>query len=517
MIESNSVEVGSGALTRTFAHPLTIENTRSLALTVIVCAALAMRTFALGASGFSEDEINKLQAIRAYAHGQFSANAEHPMMMKLADWASVSLTSRYISPEAALRLPNAIAGAATAFAIFLLAEALFDPAIAVWAALFWAFDANAAAINRIGKEDTFLLLFFLVAAYCFERAKRDGDDRWYNRSGIAFGLMLASKYMPQYFGLHALFNLAADRYPADDMPDKRWPFYAAIGVTFLIANFALVLPATWTYILGYAHGDTVRHTGYYFAGHIWANGIDASPGGTPAWFYVTALATKVSVVTLAAAAAGLVWVARHSEHRGATFVRVFLVFTLIPYSFVASKFLRYLLPVFAVIDIVAAVGVVWILRRIDDEAAKLAVAVALAVTVAASGASAAPYFGLAQNAVANRFVAAGTLFPDDELYDAGVREAVDAIARVAGSHAVICSDATAVVAEYLDRDDRHDITSRSIAHDGIPMVPVETWVLVQDGHTYFENAAVIEGLQRLRPWTDIRVASTSAVRVYRFR
>jgi dolichyl-phosphate-mannose-protein mannosyltransferase len=534
MIESNSVEVGSGDLTRTFANlATTIECSRTVALALLVTAAVVIRTFALGASGFSEDEINKLRAIRDYSAGQFSANAEHPMLMKIAAWASTGASHFWntvapaeltVSPEAALRLPNALAGAATTGIVFMLAETLFDTATGAWAALFWAFDANAAAINRIAKEDTFLLLFLLAAAYCFERAKRlprrDGlaQSRWYKRSGAAFGLMLASKYMPHYFGLHALFNVAADRRPEDDIPDKRLPFYAAMAIAFAIANAAVVLPSTWRYISGYAHGDTLRHSGYTFAHHVYVNNMDASPWGLPVWFYATFIATKVSLVTVAAAALGFAWVWRHAEHRGATFVRVLLVFTLLPYSFVASKFVRYMLPPLAVIDMAAGVGVAWLLRRRDERIANPLVAVAIALAVAVAGVSAAPHYGLAQNAIGARVAAPGSIFPDDELYDAGVREAVEAIASVAGRGAVICSDATAVVAEYVERDGRPDLAVRSIAHDGIPMAPIETWIIVQAGHTYFENAAVIDAVQRrLTPWTDIRVDGVSAARVYRFR
>jgi 4-amino-4-deoxy-L-arabinose transferase-like glycosyltransferase len=455
------------------------------------------------------------------------------MLMKLAGWASMSASHSWnavapaslgISPEAALRLPNALAGAATTGIVFVLAETFFDTATGGWAALFWTFDANAAAINRIGKEDTFLLLFLLAAAYCFERGKRFAaadprtGSRWYTRSGAAFGLMLASKYMPHYFGLHALFNVAADRHPDDDIPDKRLPFYVAMAAAFLIANVAVLLPATWQYLASYAHGETLRHTGYNFAHHVYANGVEASPWGLPVWFYATFIATKVSLVTLAAAALGVAWVARHAEHRGATFVRVLLVFTLLPYSFVASKFVRYMLPPLAVIDIAAGVGVAWLLRRVEDRLANLAVAVSIAVAVAAAGVSAAPHYGLAQNAIGAHLAGPGSLFPDDELYDTGVREAVEAIAAVARRGAAICSDASAVVAEYVVRDGRPDLAVRSISHDGIPMEPRETWVIVQAGHTYFENAALIDALQRrLTPWTDIRVDGISAARVYRFR
>src|SRR5205807_3174251 len=125
--------------------------------------------YGLGASGFSEDEINKLRAVEAYRRLDFTANAEHPMLMKAADWASLDAAAWWnahdrlaaiatISPEAALRLPNALAGVATTALVFLLAEQLFDATVGMWASLLWALDANAAAINRIGKEDTFLTL-----------------------------------------------------------------------------------------------------------------------------------------------------------------------------------------------------------------------------------------------------------------------------------------------------------------------------------------------------------------------
>src|SRR3954467_3334474 len=101
-----------------------------------------------------------------------------------------------MSIETAIRLPNAVAGAVTTLALYGVADLLFGGAAAVTAALIWAFDVNAIAINRIGKEDTFLLLFFLLAVYGYEHAKRIGianlgiAQRWYAASGAAFGLML---------------------------------------------------------------------------------------------------------------------------------------------------------------------------------------------------------------------------------------------------------------------------------------------------------------------------------------
>src|SRR5215471_1664189 len=132
------------------------------AFLLITCVfALGLRVAALSTYGFSEDEINKVRAIEQYRQGHFIVNAEHPMLMKLAMWASVETTSAWnrvapasqgVSLETAIRLPNALAGAATTAVLFGIAELLFGTPVAMMAAIFWAFDVNVIGINRIGKE-----------------------------------------------------------------------------------------------------------------------------------------------------------------------------------------------------------------------------------------------------------------------------------------------------------------------------------------------------------------------------
>jgi hypothetical protein len=528
---------------------------RTVAIAVFVGLSLVVRCLHLDAYGLSEDETNKLRAVASYRQWDFSANAEHPMVMKLAMFASVqtagawnaiapSLHAPVMSDETALRLPNAIAGSLLTGVIFLLCELLFGLPTAIWASLFWALDVNAAAINRIGKEDTFLLLFLLLGAYFYERAKvqawqqdAPGAQRWFARSGGAFGLMLASKYMPHYFGLHALFAVAANDPHGGP---QRVRFFRAMGVAFLIANFALVLPGTWSYLQGYVHGDMQKHTGYFFAQQLYANGVSFSPFGTPIWFYVTALITKIPLVPLSLIALGLVQMFVRRGERGMVFLRVFLLFALIPYSFVASKFLRYLLPVFAMLDIIAAVGVVWLLgflRRLLEQRtsrapswssgtwslwrpriAMIAVVVASVLDPLSALVSSAPFYSLHQNGLAARFFTPGMLFPDDEFYDAGVREAVADLARVAQPGAVIASDATNVVQVYLDRTGRTDLKSVSLSQNRLSSVQApEIWVLAQDAHTYFENQATLSQLRaRSAPTREYVVGGGVAVQVFQY-
>src|SRR6266508_3248579 len=86
-----------------------------IAMTLMVVIGAGLRMKGLGAIGFAEDEINKVEAARAYDRGDFTANAEHPMLMKLLIDLSLrgarawnSFTSQAISEEAALRFPNVV-------------------------------------------------------------------------------------------------------------------------------------------------------------------------------------------------------------------------------------------------------------------------------------------------------------------------------------------------------------------------------------------------------------------------
>jgi len=50
------------------------------------------------------------------------------------------------------------------------------------------------------------------------------------------------------------------------------------------------------------------------------------------------------------------------------------------------------------------------------------------------------------------------------------------------------------------------------------MKRVDTWVVAQPGHVYFENAGVIDGLRRASaPWLTVDVGGATAVEVFHVR
>jgi hypothetical protein len=226
---------------------------------------------------------------------------------------------------------------------------------------------------------------------------------------------------------------------------------------------------------------------------------------------------------LAAIVLGIGELVRRRRERGAVLARVFLIFFLLPASLAAGKFARYLLPTIVVLDLVAALGIVRVfdlVRRIPAPgvrglaATTLGVFVAASLVVTAAGWSAGP--SLYQNLVGRALSTPGALFPNDELYDAGVREAVEWIARRAAPGASIASDAPGVVREYLQRFGRPDVEARSLAAAGLATPPTETWLLAQNSHACFESIQVVDQVRRARPPDfTFSVRGTKAVEAFR--
>ncbi len=62
---------------------------------LLTLAAFGLRVYHLGSYSLSEDEAAKWQAVQQYGQGHSVAvNGEHPMLMKLLAWGSVSVGER---------------------------------------------------------------------------------------------------------------------------------------------------------------------------------------------------------------------------------------------------------------------------------------------------------------------------------------------------------------------------------------------------------------------------------------
>ncbi|HEX5890726.1 MAG TPA: glycosyltransferase family 39 protein [Pyrinomonadaceae bacterium] len=502
-------------------------------LALLIILGFGLRVTQLGAIGFAEDEMNKLDAIHAYERGDFSVNSEHPMVMKLLMWASVN-KAPVSSLEAALRLPNVLIGALTVIPLFLLTLAFFDRWTALLAAAFWAFGINAITLNRIGKEDSLLVFFMLFGFFFFVRAKqlspsdKTGRARRYAASAVSFGLMIASKYFPHYLGLNMLFHHnfhvreARPNEPGGHTPG--WFFIVIVGV-FLLVSPAVLMPEVWRYMNAYTGEQLLTHSGYLFAGQLYKNNMSSSPfWGTPIYFYLLFLAIKVPIVTLLAFFVGIfiaVWRPRPVGH---AFLLFMFLFWIIPYSLIGGKWLRYTLSVMPFVYMFAAVGVValvrWVTARFSTSGragrALSVIAVVVFVCFPAWTAFAnRPHYALYTNAFAAD--KAGYYFPHDEFYDDGLREAIKFVSEQAPQGATIAHETPGVTRHYLSVFGRADLNSQAIssAQFDVTSASGPVYVIAQRGRTYFENRDELEVVRtKFRKVHTVTIEGVTAAEVF---
>ena len=537
----------SGARRRGLAGAL--ERRAALVLVMLLAAGFALRAGGLGEVGLAEDEVNKLEAVRAYARGDVTKNAEHPMLMKALIFVSVGAGEAWnagapaplrVAEEALLRLPNVVFGALTVVPIFLLAAALFGRATGLLAAALWATGVAAVTYNRVAKEDTLLVFFMLFAFYFYVRAKQaSGFEPRRKRlnyvlSAVSFGLMFASKYFPHYFGLNMLYHhlyRVRERAPGEPRGNTPPLFYAVALASFLAANPPLLMPETWAYLNAYSSERLLTHHGYLMGETLYDNVVSKTPfGATPVYFYLLFLLTKTPLPILLALAAGLYACARRWREPGPGFLLLMFLLWVVPYSLVGAKWLRYTLSLMPFVYMLAAVGVVWtaraarrLLRADGGGRGALAAAAAAALVLAFVGLPAyaalraGPHYALYTNALAAG--RAGYFFPHDELYDDGLREALGHVARVAPAGATVAHETPGVARHYLARFGRPDLRSEVISDPAFDAAsaPAPLYVILQRGRTYFENRDELRAVRSGPPFTlerEISLGGVSAAQIY---
>lgn len=501
-----------------------LESRTWLVILCMVVLAFAARAYQLGAASLAEDEANKVFAVRAYERGDFTVNAEHPMVMKMLGYAALHATAFWnqtlgnrtglsLSEEVTLRLPNAMIGALTVIPLFLLTTALLGFRTGLLTAILWAVGINAVCYSRIVKEDSLLVFFMFSGFYLYHRAKQQpapdvrGQERLYALAGAAFGLMMASKYFVHYFPLNALYYTLVGYDSRNNRPLTRrmWGrYFGGMLLAFMAFNPAAFVPQTWRYLWKYVNEDLLTHHGYVVMGKLFINDFLQTPGGNPWYFYSLFLLVKLPLPILLAFVVGLVEIFRrrgpYPSSRGYLFLRVMLVFWLLPMSLIGVKFLRYALSLMPLVYMTAAIGVMvmwrmlasWLNRRaLDRQPARALAAIAVAavfiIAPAVTMIRNLPYPSLYVNALGKGRM--GYYFPHDEFYDLGARESIKYIAETAPPGARMASEIPGVVDYYLEQFDRRDIRSEILSQPSFTLDERRPdFVLLQSGRLYFENA-----------------------------
>ena len=519
-------------------------------LAMLVFVGFGLRLSNLSSEGLSEDELNKLEAVADYReHGLTSANGEHPLLMKalltgslvLADkWNSISFLGghRQIPPETALRLPSTIFGALTTILIYLLAAELFGAEVGLIAAALWAFDPMAIGFNRIAKEDTFLLFFFLLANVFWIRGQRVAEsqpdrrpDKYYWATAAAFGAMMASKYLPQLITISIGYYWLFQR-----IPETRWRlgkkkmvmFFVIMGAVFVLLNPTILFPATWRQMGLFAGQKLIGHDAYEFMGQLYTHRMTDWLNGIPWYFYHVFVLVKLPLLTILGFVVGLPLLFRRKLGDGRYLILVWLFLWMMTFSFAGGKFTRYFTVALPAVLITSAIGVQfagnWIglkhsaLLAAEWPRVYLHAALALLVVATAFKAAvdAAPHFRLYTNALGGGAAKRGYYFPHDEFYDASVRDVMFEIAKRAKPGAKVASETPGLAAYYAQRANRPDLVCVLLSDpNALRQLGEGDFVIDAPGRRYFSNELVISALNQVStPAFRVSLGSVPSASVY---
>lgn len=517
------------------------------ALVVLIVAGFGFRVTGLSGEGLSEDELNKLNAVADYrANGLTGANGEHPMLMKSFQAATIILAEKWsnssfvaarpgnrIAPETALRLPGAIVGALSTLLIFLIAAELFGVEVALISAALWAFDPTGIGFNRVAKEDSFLLFFFLLANVFWLRGQRVAEstdrnpNKYYWATAASYGAMVASKYLPHLFAISMCYYWMFQR-----LPETRWrlgtkriiTLFAIMGIVFLILSPTVLLPETWRQMGLFAGGKRVSHDGYEFMNTLYTQRFSDWLSGIPVYFYFVFTAVKLPLLTLLGFLVGLPLLFRRKLGDGRYFILFWFMLWVVAFCFPGGKFTRYYTTVLPAVLITSALGIQfsgrWLANRIASFSLKHYVPACLAVIVIAgsviNSVQAAPHFRLFTNSIGGGNAWAGYYFPHDEFYDASMRDVMGEIASRARVGARVASESPSLALYYAERQNRPDLVCVSLSDpEALQQLGVGDFVIVARGRRYFSNDAIISALRdRATPVIDLKLGPVPSAKAY---
>jgi hypothetical protein len=515
-----------------------------LLLAIALIGGLLLRVSDLGSYSLSEDELNKLMAVEDYrSNGISSTNGEHPMLMKglltisivtSEHWNSLSFvrsnSGLQISTEAALRLPGTVLGALTSLLIFLVASELFGTHIGLIAALLWAFDPTGISFNRIAKEDSFFIFFFLLANLFWLRGQRAAEymqtnpERYYWATAIAFGAMLASKYIPHFIGISASYYYIFQRIPSTQwrLGKKRWAiFWIIAGISFLLFNPSILLPGTWHEMLRFAGERRIGHDSYEFMNQFYGNKMTLWLKGSPFYFYFLFMFVKLPISVIGSFLIGLLLLFRKELGDGRFFVIIWLVFWFLPFSSLGGKFTRYFTLVLPVILIVAAIGIDEIgrtisrLLRIKGNAQLIVPSIFILSSLVVS-IWVMPHYRLYINLLGGGSAYTGYYFPHDEFYDASMQDAVNAAIPQIRKNGYIASETPKVAEYYAQVAGRDDLSYISLSDkEALKQLRVGDAIIVARGRRYLSNLKIIEILEsNSSPVATVNLGHTPSAKVF---
>ncbi|MBK8466361.1 MAG: glycosyltransferase family 39 protein [Chloracidobacterium sp.] len=517
--------------------------TAVIILCVFLLIGFTLRIHDLGVESLSEDEFNKLQTVEEYrTNGLSGKNGEHPFLMKGLQTISIASAEKlnnsiasphlHIPEEAALRFPVALFGTFTALLLFLFVSELFGRSIGLTTAALWSVEPMAIGFDRIAKEDSLVLFFFLVTSLFFVKSQtkaEQGHPNWIRYvwgSAAGFGALMASKYYPFFLSIIGGYYNTFLRLPNKkwDIGNLRWIlFFAIMGVVFLLLNPTILLPDTWHEMLKFSSEKRIGHDSYEFIGVLYPHKVTDWLNGVPWTFYYVFIAVKTSLTTLALFFIGLPLMFKRNLGDGRFYLLMWAFLWFMPFTFLGGKFTRYFTFAEPLILISAAVGfyfgVNWLSGKLSITSAAVCQIILFAALLAGplfASLSVTPHFRLFTNPLGGGMAAAGSYFPHDEFYDTSTHDVVTAIAPLAESGAIIACETPTLFEYYAGKINRRDLHFVSLSEKSeVAALRNGDFIVLTKGRRYFSNTAYEDYLEKQTASSaDIKAGGVMSARIY---
>lgn len=276
----------------------------------------------------------------------------------------------------AARLPYALLTAAAVPLVYGLARQLLPPAIALLGALFLAFDPFFLAHSRVVHGDAPVAVFMTLSLlslliYFHSPLSFPFPFSLLSLSAISGGLAALTKAPGQFMALF-MVGLTVG-YAIVNWPPHRRPIVPHLATYTLpvviwglvsLMTFIILWPAMWVDPAGTIHQMLAETFGKVNEGHLvyfWGEPtLDPGP-----WFYPYVIPFRLTPLTLLGclfAGLMLIWPGRSTKPLGLLWLYVIslLIFGLLS----PKKQDRYLLPLFPILDLLAAIGWLGLLELI---------------------------------------------------------------------------------------------------------------------------------------------------------
>jgi hypothetical protein len=309
-------------------------------LTVVLAIATFLRLWHLNQIGFNSDEAvyagtGASMAGHTDFSGMFPVFRAHPLLFQTL----ISLIFQHDVSDWAARTLAALFGVATVGVTYAVARRMYGPLCGIVAGLFMAVMPYHVVVSRQVLLDGPMTLFATLALYCIMRYCEEASWSWMLAVGGTLSLAVLSKEtaLTLVGAIYAFFALT----PA--IPVRVRHMLGGVAVLGLLAS---VFPIV------------VRMSGRSGAGNsylLWQLGRRSNHS---LFFYLDVVPMAVGLVTLAAAAGGLIALRRNAESWRE---RLLLAWIAVPVTFFTLwplKGYQYLLPIAPAVAILGARGII---------------------------------------------------------------------------------------------------------------------------------------------------------------